>query len=164
MKDSTLALTLRPLTSEDPPFLFQVYAAARSPELEQVPWDAAQKETFLTFQFNAQHQHYQTEFPRADFSVILEAGVPVGRLYVDRRADEIRILDLALLPEHQGRGLGRALLEALLAEARSAGQPVRLYVEHYQERALGLLKSLGFAPVEDHGVSVLMECRPGAPG
>lgn len=159
-----MALTLRPITPEDEPFLFQVYAAARSNEVAQVPWDDAQKEAFLSFQFNAQHQHYQTEFADADFSVILDAGAPVGRLYVDRRADEIRILDIALLPAHQGRGLGRELICKLLAEAVAAGKPIGIYVESYQHRAQALFKSLGFETKEDHGVSVLMQWQPEAEG
>lgn len=159
-----MAVTLRPITPEDEAFLFEVYAGARMEELAQVPWDEAQKKAFLAFQFNAQHQHYRDQFPDATFDVILAAGVPVGRLYVDRRADEIRILDIALLPEHKGRGIGHALLKDLLAEAEAAGQPVRLYIETYQQRAQALLQRLGFVPMEDHGISVLMEWRPGVEG
>ena len=73
-----MAVTLRPITPQDEAFLFEVYTAARKDELAQVPWDDAQKEAFLTFQFNAQHQHYQTEFADADFSIILDAGTPVA--------------------------------------------------------------------------------------
>lgn len=159
-----MAVTLRPITPEDEPFLFEVYAGARLEELAQVPWDDAQKEAFLTFQFNAQHQHYQTEFANADFSVILDAGAPVGRLYVDRRVDEIRILDIALLSAHQGRGIGRDLIRDMLAEAAAAGKPVRIYVENYQRRAQALFTSLGFEQTQDHGVSVLMQWQPEAVG
>jgi len=155
-----MAVALRPITPEDESFLFEVYVGARMDELAQVPWDDAQKKAFLTFQFNAQHQYYQSEFADADFSLILDAGAPIGRLYVDRRADEIRILDIALLPAHQGRGLGRALLKDLLAEAAAAGKPVGIYVESYQHRAHALLKSLGFETKEDHSVSVLMQWQP----
>jgi ribosomal protein S18 acetylase RimI-like enzyme len=163
-RDDALALTLRPITPEDEAFLFAVYASARRDELAQVPWDEAQKEAFLAFQFNAQSQHYQQSFSQADFDVVLRDGVAVGRLYVDRRADEIRILDIALLPEHQGRGLGRALLRDLLKEARAAGKPIRIYVESYQQRALRLFEDLGFGQKEDQGVSVLLEWTPGADG
>ena len=156
-----LAVTLRPVTPEDEAFLFEVYAAGRQEELAQVPWDDAQKKAFLTFQFNAQHQHYQSEFADANFHVILDDSAPVGRLYVDRRADEIRILDIALLPEHRGRGIGGALLGALLAEAEAAGKPVRIFVESHLSRTQRLLERLGFEQVEDRGVSVLMEWRPG---
>ncbi len=157
-----MAVTLRPATPEDEAFLFEVYAGTRREELAQTPWDEAQKKAFLTFQFNAQHQHYRSEFATADFHVILDDDTPVGRLYVDRRADEIRILDIALLPEHRGRGIGSALLGALLAEAEAAGMPVRIFVE--QPRAQRLFERLGFEQAEDRGVAVLMAWRPDADG
>ena len=157
----TRALTLRSVTPADEAFLFEVYAAGRLEELAQVPWDEAQKHAFLTFQFKAQHQHYQSEFAGADFHVILDDDVPVGRFYVDRRADEIRILDIALLPDHQGRGLGGALLGPLLAEAEAAGKPVSIYVESHKSLARRFFERLGFGETEDHGVSVLMTWHPG---
>ena len=80
--------------------------------------------------------------------------------YVDRRADEIRILDIALLPEHRGRGIGNALLDALLAEAETAGKPVSIFVESHPLRARRFFERLGFEEAEDQGVSVLMEWRP----
>ncbi len=157
-----IAVTLRPSTPEDDAFLFEVYAGTRREELAQTPWDEAQKKTFLTFQFKAQHQHYQSEFADADFHVILDDDAPVGRLYVDRRADEIRILDIALLPEHRGRGIGGTLLDALLAEAEAQGTPVRIFVENHPPRARRFFERLGLEEAEDHGVSVLMAWRPGA--
>ena len=159
-----IAVTLRSVTPEDEAFLFEVYAGTRWEELAQVPWDEAQKEAFLTFQFNAQHQHYQSEFADANFHVILDDGAPVGRLYVDRRADEIRILDIALLPEHRGRGIGGALLGALLAEAEAAGTPVRIFVESHLPHARRFFERLGFTEAEDHGVSVLMAWHPAGAG
>ena len=155
------AITLRPITPEDEGFLFEVYASVRREELAQVPWDEAQQHAFLTFQFNAQHQHYQREFADAAFDVVLDDGVPVGRLYVDRRADEIRILDIALLLEHRGRGIGNALLGPLLAEAEAAGKPVRIFVESHLPRARRFFERLGFEEAENHGVSVLMAWPPG---
>ena len=152
--------TLRAVTPADDAVLFEIYASARRDELAQVPWDDAQKRAFLTFQFDAQHRHYRQAFADADFCLVLCDGQPAGRLYVDRRADEIRILDVALLPAFQGRGLGRAVLADLLQEARTAGKPVRLYVEAYQHRARSLLASLGFEVVEQHGLSALMAWTP----
>ena len=50
--------------------------------------------------FDAQHAYYQEHYAGAAFDVILVDGQPAGRLYVARESDEIRIIDIALLPEY----------------------------------------------------------------
>ena len=151
--------TLRPVTAEDGPFLFRLYASTRTEELAVVPWDEAQKEAFLRMQFQAQSKFYGESFPGAAFLVVLRDGEPAGRLYVDRRDDEIRLLDVALLPEHRGAGLGTALLRDLTAEAAAAGKPLRIHVERFNP-ALRLYLRLGFKQIQDQGVYYLMEWRP----
>lgn len=149
-----MAITLRPITPDDAPFLLAVYAQSRAPEIAQVAWDEAQKQAFLAAQFQAQHQHYQTEYPEATYEVILHDDQPAGRLYVDRRYDEIRILDLAVLPGQDA--LVRPVLVSVMDEAASALLPVKMYVEVYKKAFLALLFDLGFEQQEDHGVSVLI--------
>jgi ribosomal protein S18 acetylase RimI-like enzyme len=154
--------TLRPVTPEDGPFLFQLYASTRAEELAVVPWDEAQKEAFLRMQFHAQTKFYAESFPDAAFLMVLREGEPAGRLYVDRRGDEIRLLDIALLPEHRGAGLGTALLRDLTAESAAAGKPLRIHVERFNP-ALRLYERLGFKLLQDEGVYFLMEWRPDDP-
>ena len=158
----TETVHLRPATPADEALLFAIYAASRAPELALVPWEEAQKQAFLELQFRAQQQHYRQEFGEADFLVIEDSGVPAGRLYLDRRPEELRILDVALLPAHRGRGLGSAVLRPLLEEAAALDVPVRVYVEHYQQQALAIFAHLGFEPTEDNGISVLLEWLPPA--
>ena len=122
-------------------------------------WDADEKEHFLRWQFDAQHKYYQENYPRARFDVILAGERPVGRLYVDRREDEIRIVDIALLPEHRGAGIGGWLMGELLAEADAAGVPVRIHVER-NNPAMRLYHRLGFTETGDTGVYWLMERTP----
>ena len=107
-------LGLRPAGPDDEPFLYRVYAGTREDELAAVDWDAAQQAAFLRGQFEAQHHYYHEQFGSAEFQIILLGGEPIGRLYVDRRDDEIRIIDIALLPAHRNAGLGEALLTDLL--------------------------------------------------
>jgi ribosomal protein S18 acetylase RimI-like enzyme len=94
-------------------------------------------------QFNAQDLHYRQHFSAARFDVILAAGQPVGRLYVDRGEHEIRLIDIALLPEHRGRGIGGALIAELVAEAGAGGKTVAIHVEHHNP-AKRLYERLGF--------------------
>jgi ribosomal protein S18 acetylase RimI-like enzyme len=85
--------------------------------------------------------------------------LPAGRFYVHRREREIRLMDIALLPEHRGRGIGSALLHDLFAEAAAAGKRVTVHVEEYNP-ARRLYERLGFKKIGEHGVYHLMEWRP----
>jgi ribosomal protein S18 acetylase RimI-like enzyme len=153
------SLTLRPIGAGDEAFLRQVYASTRTEELARVPWTDARKGAFLQMQFDAQRRDYQRNYPDAAYQVVLRDGRPVGRLYVERREDEIRILDIALLPEHRGAGLGSSLLRGLLAEADREDKPVRIHVERFNP-ALRLYQRLGFTPIGDSGVYFFMERLP----
>jgi ribosomal protein S18 acetylase RimI-like enzyme len=152
-------LTLRRVLPEDGPFLFEVYASTRQEELAVVPWSAEQKQAFLSMQYEAQRRFYRESFPDADYQVVLRDGRPAGRLYIHRRPDEIRLLDIALLPEHRRAGLGTRLLRELFAEAEAAGKPLRIHVERFNP-ALQLYTRLGFKQLADEGVYYLMEWRP----
>src|SRR3954466_9874315 len=100
------SLRLRPITLEDDAFLARVYASSRSEELAVTGWPEELKANFCRNQFDAQSAYYSTNYPGAAFQVIERDGWPVGRLYVDRWEEEIRIIDITLLPEFRGTGVG----------------------------------------------------------
>ena len=116
---------------------------------------------FLVMQFNAQHSYYQEHYRGAAFQVIMHDGQPIGRLYMVRWPDELRIIDIALLSAHRGRGVGTTILGAILAEGRRLGLPVRIHVERFNP-ALRLYTRLGFRQAADKGVYYLLECVPDA--
>ncbi|HSL82347.1 MAG TPA: GNAT family N-acetyltransferase [Thermoanaerobaculia bacterium] len=156
-------LQLRWVEEGDLPFLAELYASTRREEVDRTPWTDEQKEAFLRWQFDNQHQHYQTYYPDCELLVIERDAVgrrePVGRLYVDRWKDQIRLVDIALLSEHRGSGLGTALLEQLLAEGRERALPVTIHVE-YNNPALNLYRRLGFRHVDSNGIYYLMKWTP----
>lgn len=151
--------TLRTVAEDDRGFLFRTYASTRAEELAPIPWTDAEKHAFLRQQFEAQDLHYRTHYPAAEWLVVLEDGEPIGRLYVDRSANGLRVMDIALLPERRGRGIGRHLIEELQAEAAGSGLPVTLHVEA-DNPAQRLYARLGFRFVEDEGVYQRLEWRP----
>jgi ribosomal protein S18 acetylase RimI-like enzyme len=156
-------ISLRPIEPEDEEFLCRVYASTRTDELAPLPWTDEEKASFLRMQFAAQHRYYQESYTSARFEVVLVAGQPAGRLYVARWPEELRVIDIALLPEFRRRGAGTALLRGLLEEARSRGLPVRIHVERLNP-ALALYERLGFRLLEDRGVYLFLEWRAaGAP-
>ena len=126
-------LSLRPVRDDDRELLYRIYASTRVEELALTDWGAEQKEAFLRQQFNAQDAYYRENYPDADWSVVLHDGQPAGRLYVHRRPDEIRLMEIAQLPEHRNARLGTALLEELMAEARAAGKRLTIHVEIYKD-------------------------------
>lgn len=156
--DAQSAITFRRVGEGDAAFLYDVYASTRQEELAPLGWSDAQRSAFLQQQFAAQDTHYRQHFGAADFLIILRGGAPVGRLYVDRRADELRIVDIALLPSHRGAGIGGAIMADLLREAATAGKAVRIHVEH-NNRALRFYERLGFRRIGEAGVYFLMEWR-----
>jgi GNAT superfamily N-acetyltransferase len=154
------SITLRPIREEDLEFLLRLYATTRADEMAMVTdWTDEQKDAFVRMQFQAQHAWYQEHYGDAQFDLVLMDGSPAGRLYVHRRNAEIRLVDISLIPELRGKGVGSALLRELMAEAEGAGKPLTIHVEKYNP-AMRLYLRLGFKPIEDRGPYDLMEWKP----
>lgn len=155
------SLRLRPVETGDESLLLEIYASTREDEMALVDWSDEQRAAFLEAQCKAQLSHYGEKYPSAKHDIIMRDGLAVGRLYVARLGDEIRIVDITVLPEHRGSGLGTQLIAELMKEAGSAGKPLRIYVESFN-RSLGLFERLGFARSAEHGIHLLMEKLPNA--
>ena len=136
-------------------FLVGLYGSVREPELAHVPWDDAMRRAFVEQQFAAQDAHYRKHYPGATLDVIEIDGSRAGRLYVHRGARDIRIMDIALMPEFRGHGIGSDLLRSLIAEAQAGGRTLSIHVE-YNNPARRLYERLGFQFAGEHGVYVLM--------
>ncbi|PSJ39577.1 GNAT family N-acetyltransferase [Allosphingosinicella deserti] len=156
-----LGIAYRPRTSADLAFLFAVYASTREEELAQTGWPVEARLAFLRQQFEAQRQHYDRHYPDAEWLVIQVDGEDAGRLYTEQWRDQIRIIDIALLPAARRRGIGAAILEDVIAQASRLGKKVSIHVEKHNP-AMGLYMRLGFEAVEDKGVYDLMEHPVGA--
>jgi ribosomal protein S18 acetylase RimI-like enzyme len=154
-------ITFRPETDDDFDFTHRLYASTREEELRPVPWPEEQKAAFLRQQFEAQRLHYRTHYTEAEYWIILEDGSPVGRLYLNHRPDDIRIVDIALMPEARGRGIGAMLLQELLDKAAADGRSVSIHVE-VNNPALRLYERLGFRELEQYGPYYLLEWRSAA--
>ena len=152
-------ITFRPKTDADRPFLSALYASTREDEMKLVAWTDVQKAEFLAMQFNAQTSHYDAYYPGAQFLVIERRGQPIGRMYIEHRPDEIALIDIALIPQERGAGLGTFLIRELLDEAVQAGKPVGIHVEHFNP-ALRLYQRLGFDKVDENGVYFKMRWTP----
>jgi len=150
-------VTLRPVTDADQPFLVALYATTRA-DLAMLPLAGEQRDALMTMQFRAQDQHYRQHHPGASFDVVEVDGRRGGRLYVGSGVDDLRIIDISLLPEHRGAGIGTALIGSVQDQAAATGRTVSLHVTA-DNPAAGLYERLGFRLVEDLGVYRLLGWR-----
>jgi len=158
MINEAMSITLREAREEDEALLRKVYASTREQELALVAWSDEQREAFLRMQFDAQHLHYHSQFPEASYQVIVREDEPIGRIYVLRLEEEIRILDVTLLPQYRNAGFGTSLIREILNEADQTGKAVNIWVEDFN-RSRGLFDRLGFSKVQEDGVNWLLEYR-----
>ena len=150
-------VSLRPSTATDEPFLGLLYASTRTEELAVVPWTDEQKGIFLAQQFNAQDVAYRETYPNASFSVVELDGEPIGRLILTRlEGNELRIVDVALLPDHRNHGIGTGLIRDVLASAKTGDLMVSLHVEVWNP-AVEVFDRLGFRRVSKNDVHIQME-------
>jgi ribosomal protein S18 acetylase RimI-like enzyme len=154
-RSTEAGLIFRPVVDADLPFLSRLYAATRAEEFAMANLGVAGTAALLEMQFRIQHTQYQLNHPDAIRLVMTQAGEDIGRLYLARYPSEHSIIDIALLPEHCGKGLGATLIRDLQDEAAAAGKPVTLQVAKANP-AMRLYRRLGFGVEADQGVYDLM--------
>jgi ribosomal protein S18 acetylase RimI-like enzyme len=152
-------IRLRVVAPEDEAFLYEVYRSVRSEEMLAWGWDATQQELFLKMQLKARDQSYLMYYPGLDNQIILFRNQPAGRLIVSRTDEDIRLIDIALLPEYRNARIGTSLIEDLCAEADATNRPVRLQVEKTNPPALRLYERLGFSVTSENQTHFQMEWK-----
>lgn len=158
------SLRLRPVTPADREFLRALYRSTREQELAPVPWTEEAKRVFLDSQFDLQDAEYRRAYPAGHFDVIELDDAPVGRLYVHEGPCDSRIVDLALVPESRGKGIGTQLLAALAHDADRRRRTLSIHVESFNLGARRLYERIGFVLSEDKGVYLLLLRQPGKAG
>lgn len=153
--------TLRPVdNAEDGQFLSSVYASTRD-DLLMTGLPAEQLQMLVQMQQRAQEHYYLANYPTAEHYIVCFEGEDVGRLIVERRDGELTLVDVALLPEFRGRGIGGAVMSDLIDEAVAEQRSFVLHVIK-ANRALNLYKRLGCEITDDLGMHYRMERRPQA--
>jgi ribosomal protein S18 acetylase RimI-like enzyme len=150
---------LRPLLAEDGDFLFRLYASTRADEVAAFGWPAPQQEAFLRMQFNMQRRWYETAYSQAEHTIIELEDQPVGRMIVLRGQNSWQLIDISLLPEYRGRGIGGELIRALIHECAETGAVLQLQVLR-NNPAIRLYNRLGFTSTAEDQIYIQMELRP----
>jgi ribosomal protein S18 acetylase RimI-like enzyme len=151
-----MVLSKRPVCADDQPFLFELYCSVRDGEGFFGGLDSPQLSALLKMQFEARERAYQYRYPDGDHQIILIDEKPIGRIFVHRNEQEIRLTDIALLTEYRGKGIGARLITELFQESDLGGKPVTLHVE-MQNPAIRLYNRLGFEKKGDDGAYIMME-------
>src|ERR1700726_3777708 len=147
-------LHLRPERDEDAPFRFKLFCESRPAEFALLQLDPAVFEQLMRFQFHAQTVTYRANFPDARFDIIERDRAPIGRIVVNRPGTMLHIVDQAIVPELRNRGLGTAIMKALMDEATRNGLPVRLKVASTNDPSMRLYRRLGFVPTRNQPPSI----------
>src|SRR2546425_13259532 len=146
----------------DDEFLLRVYTSTRAEELAQAEWQEGRREAFLKWQFDLQRREYDARFPDAEYNLILIDDQPAGRIWIGRDEEQIRLLDIGLLPEFQNRGAGTLLIRRLIDEARATNKRLRHMVFVLNNDAHRFYERLGFKVIEDLGAYKHMEWKSAA--
>ena len=133
----------RPLSEEDVPFVRQLILQMVTDELGAAAWPDALRAPLLEMQCRARSEGIRVNWPDAEQEILLSNGQPAGWAVVARRGDAIHLVDIAIVPELRGQGLGTSRIRELLEESDRTGKPVRLSVTTINP-ANRLYERLGF--------------------
>ena len=150
---------LRPVEEKDNLFIEAVYRSTRETELCLTNWSEQQKNAFSSMQSMAQLAEYKTKFPGAAWQVILYKKQDAGRFYTWEGNQEIRLIDITLLPQFRGKGIGTFLLQELIQKSNKVQKKISLHVEP-DNPALQLYQRLGFIHLRNNGRHYYMERNP----
>jgi ribosomal protein S18 acetylase RimI-like enzyme len=145
---------LRPAIPEDRDFLVDLYVSTREDEL---PYFG---EALIRMQYEMRQTHYSVRFPQLIPEIIMVAGQRSGAVQVNRSPEEIRLVDIALLPDFRKRGIGSAILTLLIEEAKRNALPLTLTVSKSNVRARRLYERFGFQVTEDLPMDIAMRRNP----
>lgn len=150
---------LRSAEEKDGSFIEMIYRSTREEELKLTDWTEQQKKTFIKMQSMAQLAEYKEKFPGAAFQVIVYKKKDAGRFYTWENENEIRLIDITLLPQFRGKGIGNYLLMELIKRSNKYQKKISLHVEAINP-ALQLYQHLGFVHIKNNGRHYYMERNP----
>lgn len=141
------SLTLRKAGQGDSDFAYFVRRAAFMQYVQRVTgWNE-----------DEQRELHNQRFRTQNFRVINLAGIDVGIVAVAVTQDCLKVNQLLLLPEQQGKQLGRQCMYLLMDEARRLGLPMRLRVMKVNPRARAFYERLGFTRTAETDTHDLLE-------
>jgi ribosomal protein S18 acetylase RimI-like enzyme len=155
-----MTLSRRPETTDDEPFLRRLMVEIISAQLAASAWPQPLREQIVQSQSKVLLEGIRTSAAGAPGTISLEEDQPVGWYVVASREDEILLVNLMILADHRGKGIGSAIIQDLLAESDHSRKPLRLTVRAGNDGAIRLYERFGFQRLGGDEVNHLMERRP----
>ncbi|WP_310621350.1 GNAT family N-acetyltransferase [Flexibacterium corallicola] len=155
---NSLDVKIRPARAGDEAFLKRVHETERFWEFAPLLYagDDENYHRVVAQQYDAHHDVYFNCYTVAKYGIILLCGKPVGRLYLDERDQEFRVLDIALLPHFRGEGIGSIVMHGVCATAARKQVPVSLHVHSLNAAAYRFYYRLGFEIESNNHRHILM--------
>ena len=142
-------LALRKAGPSDSQFAFLAKRAAFREYVEKLwGWDEAE-----------QLQLHQQRFGTQDFRIVNVSGMDVGVMALVVEANGLKVNQLFILPEHQGKGIGQMCMLLIMKEAQQLALPVGLQVLKVNSRALAFYQRLGFVYIGETETHILLEAK-----
>jgi ribosomal protein S18 acetylase RimI-like enzyme len=154
-------ISFKTISPSDQSFIEKLYRSTREKELSITNWPEDQKQRFCIMQSIAQEADYKKNYKDASYQLILYKNKAAGRLYLWETDKEIHIIDISLLPEFQGKGIGRQILTDIIQSAKEKNKIVALRVVP-DNPAKKLYEKLGFNTISKEATRDYMECNPGS--
>jgi len=151
-----MIVSSRPEAAEDEPFLQRLIMQTISEQLMAWSWPEPMREHLLGIQCTARRAAH-AGLPGRESRILSADGHDAGWLVVADLEDEVRLLEIMVLNEQRGKGIGSAGIGEVLAAAARAGKPARLTVDVLNSRAIALYQRLGFARIGGNEVQQVME-------
>ncbi|WP_297417475.1 GNAT family N-acetyltransferase [Clostridium sp.] len=152
-------ISLQKVKLEESEFLLKIFKESNPELLYICGLGEEEKRVILLQQFTIETKQLMQIYPNAEFNIVMLNEEPIGKLYINYGKTADRIIEIALLEEYRGRGIGKELIEIVIKNAKKAGKNVRLQVAWFNQNAYGLYKKLGFQVIENKEVFFEMEYR-----
>ncbi len=146
--------------SRDYEFLRTLYHTTR-PDLRSAGLPTDTLTTVLDQQFEVQYKHYEQRFGHAEHTIVTLRKKPIGRLWLHTASDDIRIVQVTMLPKYRNGGIGTHLIQQQSKRAMETDRTLTLHVEQYNADAKRLYTRLNFKDkFSDHESHDFMQWQP----
>ncbi|MCL1093343.1 GNAT family N-acetyltransferase [Shewanella kaireitica] len=136
-------LALVPSRSTDAPFIEALFRSTRS-FLLNASSDTDFVESLVEQQLCWQTSGYGNQYPNAMTFIVQLHSERIGRAVVDFSANVAHLVDLMFIPQAQGKGYGKSVINALQQAAAKVSVPMTLVVDLSNTAAISMYQNLGF--------------------